>query len=256
MARLCVNIDHIATLRQARGEEEPAPWEAARLAEKAGAHGITVHLREDRRHIQDADVLQLKKTVRTKLNLEMAATGEMVGFALRLKPDQVTLVPEKRRELTTEGGLALAVSPARYGRAVDRLRSKGIPVSLFIDPDPGDIRISSRLGADLVELHTGAYSRAFRLGGDPKREFLVLAAGAALARSLGLRVHAGHGLTYQNVGPVAALGEIEDLNIGHNIIARASMVGLEKAVKEMLSLIRKAKTASGRFPWAGKHFSS
>jgi pyridoxine 5-phosphate synthase len=241
MAFLCVNIDHIATLRQARREEEPDPLEAARLVEKAGAKGITVHLREDRRHIQDQDVIGLRKIIKTKLNLEMAATAEMVKFALQIRPDQVTLVPEKRRELTTEGGLALSSSLSRFEKAINQLQSKGIPVSLFIDPQPRDIQFSSRLGATFIELHTGAYSRACRLGGNVKKEFLVLAAGARLADSLGLKVHAGHGLTYQNVKPIAALTEIEDLNIGHNIVARACMVGLEKATEEMLALLQKTR---------------
>jgi len=241
MATLCVNIDHIATLRQARREEEPDPLEAARLVEKAGAVGVTVHLREDRRHIQDDDVLGLRKMVKTKLNLEMAATDAMVKFALKTKPDQVTLVPEKRQELTTEGGLALQAAPARFQKAIDLLQSKGIPVSLFIAPVPQVIQLSARLGATFIEIHTGGYSQAFRLKGDVRKELLAVASGARLARSLGLRVHAGHGLTYQNVGSIAALPEIEDLNIGHNIIARASMVGLEKAVKEMLALLKKAK---------------
>jgi pyridoxine 5-phosphate synthase len=241
MAFLCVNIDHIATLRQARREQEPDPLEGAKLVEKAGAQGITVHLREDRRHIQDRDVELLRKTVKTKLNLEMAATDAMVKFAVRLKPDQVTLVPEKRQELTTEGGLSLISSPGRIQKAIDRLQSKGIPVSLFIDPKPKDIQLSSRLGTTFIELHTGSYSRAFRLGGDKQKEFTVIALAVQLGRSLGLRVHAGHGLTYQNVIPVASLPELEDLNIGHNIIARASMVGLEKAVREMLDLLVKAK---------------
>ncbi len=240
MAFLCVNIDHIATLRQARREDEPDPLEAARRVEKAGAHGITVHLREDRRHIQDADVEGLRRKVRTKLNLEMAATEEMVRFALRVRPDQATLVPEKRRELTTEGGLSVKSSPRRFEKAIERLQSKGIPVSLFIDPEPETIQLSSRLGADFIELHTGEYSRAFRGGIGVQREFSKLAVAARLAGSLGLKVHAGHGLTYQNVAAIAALPGIEDLNIGHNIIARASMVGLEKAVREMLALLVKA----------------
>lgn len=241
MAFLCVNIDHIATLRQARREDEPDPLEAARRVEKAGAHGITVHLREDRRHIQDHDVTGLRKIVKTKLNLEMAATEEMVRIALKVQPDQVTLVPEKRKELTTEGGLALSSSLGRFEKAINRLQSKAIPVSLFINPDPKDIQLSSRLGATFVELHTGRYAQAFRKKGNVKKEFLALAAGAELAQELGLKVHAGHGLTYQNTGVVAALPGIEDLNIGHNIIARASMVGLEKAVKEMLAVLKKAK---------------
>jgi len=241
MAHLCVNIDHIATLRQARREEDPDPIQAARLVEKAGAHGITVHLREDRRHIQDHDVFGLRKTVRTKLNLEMAATEAMVRIALKVKPDQVTLVPEKRQELTTEGGLALASSPGRFEKAIDRLQAKAIPVSLFIDPNPKDIQLSSRLGATYIEIHTGSYAQAFRRKKDVKKELAAIASGAHLASALGLRVHAGHGLTYQNTGPIAALPGIEDLNIGHNIIARASMVGLEKAVREMLAVLKKAR---------------
>lgn len=242
MAFLCVNIDHIATLRQARREEEPDPIEAARLVEKAGAHGITVHLREDRRHIQDLDVSRLRKSVSTKLNLEMAATDEMVRIALKLKPEQVTLVPEKRKELTTEGGLDVVSAVSRIQKAVDRLQTRGIPVSLFIDPDPTAILLSARVGATFIEIHTGSYSQAFRKKGNVKRELLKIVLGARLADSLGLRVHAGHGLTYQNTAPVAALPEIEDLNIGHNIIARASMVGLERATKEMLMVLRKAKS--------------
>ncbi len=258
MASLCVNIDHIATLRQARREEDPDPLEAARLVEKAGAQGITVHLREDRRHIQDPDVVGLRKIVKTKLNLEMAATDFMVKFALKIRPDQVTLVPEKRQELTTEGGLSLKSAPGRFQKAIDLLQSKGVPVSLFIDPSPQAIQLSARLGATFIELHTGRYSqacRSFNVGRRTlhgagaslrqdfgrqavRKEFLALASGARLARSLGLQVHAGHGLTYQNVKPVAALPGIEDLNIGHNIIARASMVGLEKAVKEMLKILK------------------
>jgi len=243
MAFLCVNIDHVATLREARGEEEPDPIVAARLVEKAGADGITVHLREDRRHIQDRDVVSLRQTVKTKFNLEMAATDEMVGIALRVKPDQVTLVPEKRQELTTEGGLNLKSSPARFEKAIDTIQGKGIPVSLFIAPDPKTIQLSARLGANFIELHTGRYSQACRLKGNVKREFATLVLGAKLGADLGLKVHAGHGLTYQNVTPIAALPEIEDLNIGHNIIARASMVGLGKAVAEMLVLLKKARKA-------------
>jgi pyridoxine 5-phosphate synthase len=241
MAFLCVNIDHIATLRQARREEEPDPLEAARLVEKAGAHGITVHLREDRRHIQDRDVFLLRRSVKTKLNLEMAATDQMVGIALKVRPHQVTLVPEKRQELTTEGGLSLETSLKRTQKAIDRLQAKGIPVSLFIDPHPRAIAMSSRLGATFIELHTGSYSRAFRKKGSVKKELAVLVAATKWAQSLGLRVNAGHGLTYQNTAPVAAIPEIEDLNIGHNIIARASMVGLEKAVREMLAILKKFK---------------
>ncbi len=246
MATLCVNIDHIATLRQARMEEEPDPVQAAKIAEKAGAIGITAHLREDRRHIQDRDVFLLRQTVKTKLNLEMAATREMIRIAMKVRPDQVTLVPEKRTEVTTEGGLLLKSSPSRFQYAIDTLQRDGIPVSLFIIPDPDTIRLASQMGAEFIELHTGAYSRACRGFGNIKSSFAAVAAGARLAKSCGLRAHAGHGLTYENVTPVAALPEIEDLNIGHNIIARASMVGLEKAVKEMLALLRKARTVKRR----------
>ncbi len=241
MATLGVNIDHIATLRQARREDEPNPLEAARIVEKAGAHGITVHLREDRRHIQDADVIALRKKVKTRLNLEMAATEEMIRFAIKIKPDQATLVPEKRQELTTEGGLNLAAAPERFEKAIDRLQAKGIPVSLFIHPDPQMIKLSAWFGATFIEIHTGEYSRALREKGSAKKELAEVIEGARLAKEIGLRVHGGHGLTYQNVLPIAAIPEMEDLNIGHNIIARASMVGLEKAVKEMLALLKKAK---------------
>jgi pyridoxine 5-phosphate synthase len=207
--------------------------------EAAGAHGITVHLREDRRHIQDADVVGLRKRVKTKLNLEMAAIPEMVSIALRVRPDQVTLVPEKRRELTTEGGLAVLPNFKKLEAIVGKIQGRGIPVSLFIDPHPPTIQASARLGATFVELHTGRYSRAFRGKKGVQKEFLALRVGAKLAQSLGLQVHAGHGLTYQNVGPVAALPEIEDLNIGHNIIARASLVGLRRAVREMIAILKK-----------------
>jgi pyridoxine 5-phosphate synthase len=246
MAHLCVNIDHIATLRQARMEDEPDPVQAALLAEKGGAIGITAHLREDRRHIQDRDVVKLRKTIRTKLNLEMAATPEIVDFALHVKPDQATFVPERRQEVTTEGGLDLASNLGRFQKAVDLLQGKGIPVSLFILPDKDTLDLAARLGVVYVELHTGAYSRAFRKGKNAKNEFVRLAAGARYAQSLGLQVHAGHGLTYGNVAPVASLPEIEDLNIGHNIIARASMVGLTRAVREMAAIMKKAGQSSGR----------
>jgi pyridoxine 5-phosphate synthase len=251
LATLCVNIDHIATLRQARREDEPDPVQAARLAEKGGAIGITAHLREDRRHIQDADVVNLRKVVHTKLNLEMAATPEMLEFALRVKPDQVTLVPERRQELTTEGGLRLDAHLPRVQLAVDRLQAKGIPVSLFILPDKETLDIAARLGALYVELHTGSYSLACRAGKKVREELLRVAAGARYAQSLGLQVHAGHGLTYANVAPIASLPEIEDLNIGHNIIARASMVGLTQAVREMAAILRKAGPQPGRK--GGKH---
>ncbi len=241
MATLCVNIDHIATLRQARREEEPEPLMAARFVEAAGAVGVTVHLREDRRHIQDRDVRELRRALRTKLNLEMAATKEMVRIALKVRPDQVTLVPENRRELTTEGGLKVSGNPVRVREAIATLQKAGIPVSLFISPDKAAVRASAALGASFVELHTGAYSRAFRLKGNWKRELARIKSCALLAHSLGLRVHAGHGLTYQNVGPIAALPQIEDLNIGHNIVAYAALAGMQKAVAEMGRLLRLSK---------------
>jgi pyridoxine 5-phosphate synthase len=233
MATLCVNIDHIATLRQARREEEPDPLDAARIVEKAGAIGVTVHLREDRRHIQDRDVRELRRTIKTKLNLEMAATREMMRIALRIRPDQVTLVPEKRRELTTEGGLSVVGLPRKVRTAVEVLQKAGMPVSLFVDPNSAAVKASARLGAQFIEIHTGAYSRAFRLGGNWRRELARIRESVELAHTMGLRVHAGHGLTYRNVGPIAAIPGIEDLNIGHNIVAYAALHGLERAVRDM-----------------------
>lgn len=237
MAHLCVNIDHIATLRQARRETEPDPVAAAAIVEQAGAEGITVHLREDRRHIQDRDVEELRRTVKTKLNLEMAATDEMVAIACRIRPDESTLVPEKREELTTEGGLDVVGHQAKIAVVVSRLKQAGIVVSLFIAPDPEQVRAAAETGADFVEMHTGAYAHA-RGADQTARELGVLAAAAQQARSLGLRVNAGHGLTYANVAAVAAIPEVEDLNIGHNIIARAALAGLDRAVRDMLALIK------------------
>jgi len=237
MAHLCVNIDHIATLRQARREAEPDPVAAAAIVEQAGAEGITVHLREDRRHIQDDDVHRLRRTVKTKLNLEMAATDEMVAVACRVRPDESTLVPEKREELTTEGGLDAAGLKAKIAAAVGRLKQAGIVVSLFITPDPGQVQAAAETGADFVELHTGAYAHS-QGQAETERELARLAAAAKQARSLGLRVNAGHGLTYANVAAVAAIPEVEDLNIGHNIIARAAIAGLDRAVRDMLALIK------------------
>jgi pyridoxine 5-phosphate synthase len=238
--RLHVNIDHVATLRQARGTTYPDPVWAAALCEQAGASGITVHLREDRRHIQDRDVRLLRETVRSVLNLEMAATPEMVDIACALKPDIVTLVPEKRAERTTEGGLALGSDEARrpLGGAVPRLRDAGIQVSFFVDPEREPIEAARELGADIVELHTGDYCNAARL----RRpiELSRLARAAVKAASLELKVAAGHGLDYPNVEPVAAIPAVEELNIGHAIIARAVLVGLERAVRDMIEIIRVA----------------
>lgn len=238
--RLHVNIDHIATLRQARGTSYPDPVWAASICELAGADGITVHLREDRRHIQDRDVHVLRKTVRSLLNLEMAATQEMVGIALEVKPDIVTLVPEKREEQTTEGGLALAQETVRAGleTAIAKLREGGIVVSLFIDPDADSVTHSARLGADIVELHTGDYCNADRERRD--LEIQRLAGAAVKAADHGMKVAAGHGLDYPNTEPVAAIPVVEELNIGHAIVARAAMVGMDQAVRDMLAIIKLA----------------
>lgn len=232
MATLGVNIDHIATIRQARKTVEPDPVAAAILVELAGADGITVHLREDRRHIQDRDVRLLRETVRTHLNLEMAATDEMVKIALDIKPDYVTLVPERREELTTEGGLDVAGQRDRMEGVVDTLQSAGIPVSLFIDADRAQIEASVQVKAQFIELHTGQYALS-KTEADRSRELAILAESCNQAISSGLRVNAGHGLTYWNVYPIAKLLGMEELNIGHTIIARAVLVGLERAVREM-----------------------
>ncbi|HSM62271.1 MAG TPA: pyridoxine 5'-phosphate synthase [Longimicrobiales bacterium] len=239
--RLYVNIDHVATVRQARRTDEPDPVRAAVLVELAGADGITVHLREDRRHVQDRDVRLLLDTVRTGVNLELASTSEILELACDWRPMQATLVPEKRQEITTEGGLALATDAARADAraALERLGGAGIRTSLFIDPREDAIRASADLGADAVELHTGEYANAGprERGGQLRR----LAEAAALARSLGLAVHAGHGLNYENVSPVAAIEELEELNIGHSIVSRAVFTGLEEAVREMAAVIRRAR---------------
>jgi pyridoxine 5-phosphate synthase len=238
--RLYINIDHVATVREARRTDEPDPVRAAVLAELGGADGITVHLREDRRHIQDRDVELLMRTVRTGVNLELAAVSDVVELAVAWRPMQATLVPERREEITTEGGLAMA-SDARHdlGDALIRLRDGGIRTSLFIDPDPDAIRASADLGADAVELHTGEYANARAAERDLQLDRLRRA--AALGRSLGLAVHAGHGLTYHNVRAVAAIAEIEELNIGHSVVSHAVFVGLERAVREMAEVIRHAR---------------
>ncbi|HET9949804.1 MAG TPA: pyridoxine 5'-phosphate synthase [Longimicrobiales bacterium] len=239
--RLYVNIDHVATVRQARRTDEPDPVRVAVLAELGGADGITVHLREDRRHIQDRDLRVLMETVRTGVNLELAASSEVLDIACELRPMQATLVPEKREEITTEGGLGL-VEPAQVERirvALERLRSAGIRTSLFIDPDEDSIRASVDLGADAVELHTGEYANAPRAERAAQIERLNRA--AAVARKLSVAVHAGHGLTYENVAPVAAIPEIEELNIGHSIVARALFTGMEAAVREMAEIVRRAR---------------
>ncbi len=236
MPKLGVNIDHVATLRQARLSKEPDPIAAAVMVELAGAEGITVHLREDRRHIQDRDVFLLKETIKTRLNLEMAAIDEMVKIACKLKPDTVCLVPEKRKELTTEGGLNVCINKNYLKKVVSILQRKGIMVSLFIDPDFQQIKAAQEIKAHCVELHTGRYAEAKEERTRAKQLKQLRLAGD-LAIKLGLRLNAGHGLDYKNVIPVAQIGGIEDLNIGHSIIARAILVGLYQAVKEMKSLI-------------------
>jgi len=235
--RLYVNIDHVATLREARKTDEPDVVEAADAAERAGADGITVHLREDRRHIQDADVLALAKRVHTVLNLELGAAPEIVRIAARVRPFQATLVPERRREITTEGGLALRRGDLRLRRAIARLQDAGIRVSLFIDPVRAVIDQARALGVPAIELHTGRYAHNWRRPG-PLNE---LRRAAAHAKGLGLAVHAGHGLTYQNVQPVAAIPEIEELNIGHSIVSNALFWGLEEAVRRMKTLVIAAR---------------
>jgi len=234
MASLGINLDHIATVRQARRTVEPDPVQMAVLAELGGADGITVHLREDRRHIQDRDVKLLRHTLRSRLNLEMAATPEMVAMALQVRPHQVTLVPERREEVTTEGGLNVADQLAVLQPLVQRLQGEGIPVSLFVDAEAHQLQACRTSGAQWVELHTGAYANTTT----PGAELARLQAGTRLARALGLRVNAGHGLTYQNVEPVAAIPAMEELNIGHTIMARALAVGLTTAVRQMKELIQ------------------
>lgn len=254
MMRLYINIDHVTTIREARRTVEPDPVRAAVLAELGGADGITVHLREDRRHIQDRDLGLLSETVRTGINLEIAAEPDVLAIALELEPMAVTLVPERREEVTTEGGLALATPAQRekIGRAVDELRQAGIRTSLFVDPVADDLRRAAELGADAIELHTGEYAVrwAKRYPGMEAAERLAeeiqrLRRAAALGHSLGLAVHAGHGLTYENVTPVASVPEIEELNIGHSVVSRAVLIGMERAVRDMKETIREARAAAG-----------
>ncbi len=235
--KLGVNIDHVATVRQARRADEPDPVTGAALAELAGADSIVCHLREDRRHVQDRDLRILKETVRTRLNLEMGVSDEIVGIALKTKPDLVTLVPEKRQELTTEGGLDVVGGRKRIEKAVRRFLAAGIEVSLFIDPAEAQVRTAKEIGATAVELHTGVYANA---KGEAARDALRdLVVGARMAKNLGLFAAAGHGLTYRNVLPVVAIPEILELNIGHSIISRAVLVGMERAVREMKELMKR-----------------
>ena len=235
MPTLGVNIDHVATLRQARQTTEPDPVWAAAAAELGGADQITVHLREDRRHIQDRDLQLLKQTVNVRLNLECACVDEMLAIACELKPHQVCLVPEKRTEVTTEGGLEVAGNQSKVGEAIAQLSEAGIFVSLFIDPADAQIEASKKLAAGAVELHTGAYAEA-RYSAAAQSELEKIAAGSRLAKSLGLRVDAGHGLTYKNVTPIVQIPEIEELNIGHSIVSRSVFVGMQQAVREMKNL--------------------
>ena len=240
MPHLAINVDHVATIRQARGTIEPDPIAAAAICELAGASGIVVHLREDRRHIQDRDVQLLRQTVKTRLNLEMGANREIIDFALELKPDMVTLVPEKRQELTTEGGLNVTGQKKKLAQTVKSMAARDIPVSIFIDPDPAQIRAAADVGATFVEIHTGRYcDAASELARD--QEFQLVAAAVEEACRIGLRVNAGHGLNYRNTAAIAALEGIDELSIGHAIISRAVYTGLDQAVREMLAIIREAR---------------
>jgi pyridoxine 5-phosphate synthase len=237
MPGLSVNVDHIATLRQARGARYPDPAAAAVIAELAGAEGIVVHLREDRRHIQDRDVRLMREVVQTKLILEMAATSEMLGIAMTIKPDLVTLVPEKREELTTEGGLDLMVHKNAVAETVDTLQDSGIPVSIFLDPDPEQIKLAHQINASMVEIHTGTFCDATTTR---KRQstFSQIVDAVKFAHRLKLGVNAGHGLCYTTIKAFKGLKEIDEFSIGHSIIARAAMVGMDRAVREMLALVR------------------
>lgn len=237
--RLGVNIDHVATLRQARRADEPDPVWAATLAQLGGADGITVHLREDRRHIQDRDLVLLRQTVACRTNLEMAAVEPILRIAVELKPEEATLVPERREEITTEGGLDVIAHQNAVENAVNRLKEAGVFTSLFIDADPRQIEIARALGVDAVEFHTGRYAGAGRA--DRHKQLEILADAARIAHDLGLHVHMGHGLNYRNVVPVAAIPQVEELNIGHSIVARAILVGLERAVRDMKDLIYSAR---------------
>ena len=237
--RLYINIDHVATLRQARRGRQPDPVEAALACEAAGADGITAHLREDRRHIQDDDVGRLKNSVRTYFNLEMACVAEMLEIARRIKPQQVTLVPERREEITTEGGLDILSDPERIRNAVDALTDAGIRVSLFIDPTRAAVEQSKKLAVPAIELHTGTYSH----DASSPRSIEALRDSARRAADLGIAVHAGHGLTVQNVGLVARIPEVEELNIGHSIVSRAVFIGLEEAVREMSEAMHTARSS-------------
>ena len=236
MARLGVNIDHVATLRQARGGHEPNPITAAVLADLGGADGIVVHLREDRRHIQEHDLKLLRETAPNTLNLEMAAEESVAKIALQIRPDKITLVPERRQELTTEGGLAVTKQPDRINAIIQIFHDAQIPVCVFIDPDPHQIQAAKEIGADAIELHTGRYANS-RQPREMKKELDALSEGTNLAHTLGVEVNAGHGLTYHNVQPLILIRQIVEFNIGHSIISRAVLIGLERAVREMKILV-------------------
>jgi pyridoxine 5-phosphate synthase len=242
--RLYVNIDHVATVREARRTDEPDPVRAAVLAELGGADGLTVHLREDRRHIQDRDVDVLMKTARVGINLEVAAASDVLAIACEIVPLQVTLVPEKREEITTEGGLDLSTPQAweLHSVAVKGLMAAGVRTSLFVDPVEADLKATADMGAQAAELHTGEYANT--RGTERQEQLTRLAKAASLAKKFGLDVHAGHGLTYENVTPVAAIPEIEELNIGHSIMARAMFTGMEAAVRDMADILRRARAGS------------
>lgn len=235
---LGLNVDHIATVRQARGGREPSVLHAVREGIKGGASGITAHLREDRRHIQDRDVLLIKKSISVPLNLEMSISPEIVSFACRVRPEKACLVPERREELTTEGGLDVLSRPRQIARTVHRLQESGVLVSIFIDPIPAQIRAAAEMEADFIELHTGRYANTS--GKKRRRELLRLQKAAVLAHSLGLGVNAGHGLNYDNVIPIVKLPYVQELNIGHAIVSRAVFTGLRTAVRQMCALIRRA----------------
>ncbi|MBI3793292.1 MAG: pyridoxine 5'-phosphate synthase [Nitrospinae bacterium] len=239
MARLGVNVDHVATLRQARGTDYPDPVRAAEISVKLGVSCVTVHLREDRRHIQDVDVRRIRAIRGCRLNLEMAPAEEMIQIAFKTRPDQVTLVPERREELTTEGGLDVSAKPEFFKILNKRFRGKGIPVSLFVDPETAQIEASAQTGAEAVELNTAEYSEA-KTKKDSAVALAKVKKAARLAKSLGLAVHAGHGLNYDNVGPVAAIKILEELNIGHSVVSRAVFDGFAPSVREMMRLIKSA----------------
>ena len=238
MLKLSVNVDHIATLREARKTNYPDPVAAAILAELAGANGITVHLREDRRHIQERDVEILRQTIKTKLNLEMGLSDSVVKFALKIRPDMATIVPEKEGEITTEGGLDLSKSGQRLSEVISLLHEAGIMVSLFINPTPNSVRKAHKLNADFIEIHTGLYAEAKSIQ-EASEEIERIAGAAMLAKKLDLGVNAGHGLNYENVREIVLIQEIDELSIGHSIIARASLVGVKEAVQQMLKLMER-----------------